>query len=35
MKKNVIVVGSGGHAKVVIDILHEMKYVKILGITSN
>jgi len=32
--KKVIVVGSGGHAKVVIDILHEMKSVEILGITS-
>jgi len=35
MNKNVIVVGSGGHAKVVIDILHEMKFVKIHGVTSN
>lgn len=33
--KKVIVIGSGGHAKVVIDILHEMKEFDIIGITSN
>jgi UDP-perosamine 4-acetyltransferase len=33
--KKVIVIGSGGHAKVVIDILHEMQNVEIFGITSN
>ena len=33
--KKVIVIGSGGHAKVVIDILHEMEDIEILGITSN
>lgn len=33
--KKVIVIGSGGHAKVVIDILQEMKSVEIFGITSN
>ena len=32
--KKVIVIGSGGHAKVVIDILNEMANVKICGITS-
>ena len=32
---NVIVIGSGGHAKVVIDILQTMGDVFILGITSN
>ncbi len=32
--KKVIVIGSGGHAKVVIDILHEMGNVEICGITS-
>lgn len=35
MKKKVIVVGSGGHAKVIIDILHEMNVFQIIGITSN
>jgi UDP-perosamine 4-acetyltransferase len=33
--KKVIVVGSGGHAKVVIDILQEMKDFEIIGVTSN
>lgn len=33
--KKVIVIGSGGHAKVVIDILSVMPNVQILGITSN
>lgn len=37
--KKIIIVGSGGHAKVVIDILHEMalisKDIKIIGVTSN
>jgi UDP-perosamine 4-acetyltransferase len=32
--KKVIVIGSGGHAKMVIDILHEMKGLQIIGITS-
>ena len=32
--KKVVVVGSGGHAKVVIDILQAMKDVEIYGITS-
>lgn len=32
--KKVIVIGSGGHAKVVIDILQEMEDVEIVGITS-
>jgi sugar O-acyltransferase (sialic acid O-acetyltransferase NeuD family) len=35
MNKKVIVVGSGGHAKVVIDILHEMNCFQIIGITSD
>jgi len=33
--KKVIIVGSGGHAKVVIDILNEMDDIEIIGITSN
>lgn len=33
--KKVIIIGSGGHAKVVIDILLEMKDVEIIGLTSN
>jgi sugar O-acyltransferase (sialic acid O-acetyltransferase NeuD family) len=33
--KKVIVIGSGGHAKVVIDILREMTGVNIVGVTSN
>jgi UDP-perosamine 4-acetyltransferase len=33
--KNIIVIGSGGHAKVVIDIIHRMKDCRILGITSD
>lgn len=33
-KKEVIVLGSGGHAKVVIDILHQMINYKIIGVTS-
>ena len=33
-KKEVIVLGSGGHAKVVIDILCEMINYKIIGVTS-
>jgi sugar O-acyltransferase (sialic acid O-acetyltransferase NeuD family) len=32
--KKVIVIGSGGHAKVVIDILQEMQDIEICGITS-
>jgi UDP-perosamine 4-acetyltransferase len=32
--KDIIVIGSGGHAKVVIDILNEMKVCNIIGITS-
>ena len=32
--KNVIVIGSGGHAKVIIDIIHSMNKYKIIGITS-
>lgn len=35
MKIPVILVGSGGHAKVVIDILHSLKDYMIIGITSN
>ncbi len=34
MKKKVIIIGSGGHAKVVIDILNLMEDVEILGVTS-
>lgn len=34
MKKKVIVAGSGGHSKVIIDILQQMHAVEILGITS-
>ena len=34
MNKKVIVLGSGGHAKVVIDILHAMDTIEIFGITS-
>ena len=33
--KKVIIIGSGGHAKVVIDILSEMKDVEIIGLTTN
>jgi sugar O-acyltransferase (sialic acid O-acetyltransferase NeuD family) len=33
--RNVIVIGSGGHAKVIIDIINEMKIYNIIGITSN
>jgi UDP-perosamine 4-acetyltransferase len=33
--KKIIVIGSGGHAKVVIDILHEMGNYEIIGVTSN
>lgn len=32
--KNVIVIGSGGHAKVIIDIIQSMNKYKIIGITS-
>lgn len=32
--KRVIVIGSGGHAKVVLDILEEMGEIEIIGITS-
>jgi UDP-perosamine 4-acetyltransferase len=32
--KEIIVIGSGGHAKVVIDIIHEMEDCQIVGITS-
>jgi sugar O-acyltransferase (sialic acid O-acetyltransferase NeuD family) len=35
VNNNVIVIGSGGHAKMVIDIMHEMKSVNIHGVTSN
>lgn len=34
MHKKVIVIGSGGHAKVVIDILNLMSNIEIIGITS-
>lgn len=34
MKEKVIIVGDGGHAKIVIDILQEMKQYEILGVTS-
>ena len=34
MKKKVIVIGDGGHAKVVIDIIHEMQKYDIIGVTS-
>lgn len=34
MMKKIIVIGSGGHAKVVIDIIHEMNDYEIIGITS-
>ncbi|MCF6365365.1 MAG: NeuD/PglB/VioB family sugar acetyltransferase [Bacteroidales bacterium] len=34
MKKKVIIVGDGGHAKILIDILLETKQYKILGVTS-
>lgn len=33
--KDIIVIGSGGHAKVIIDIIHEMQKYNIVGITSN
>ena len=33
--KKVIVIGSGGHALVVIDILHSMTEYEIVGVTSN
>ena len=33
-KKEIIVLGSGGHAKVAIDILHVMTNYKIIGVTS-
>ncbi len=33
--EKVIVIGSGGHAKVVIDILQEMGTFEIIGVTSN
>lgn len=32
--KNVIVIGSGGHAKVIVDIIHSMDKFKIIGVTS-
>lgn len=35
MEKKVIVIGSGGHAKIIIDILHETGKVDIIGLTSN
>ena len=34
MKEKVIIIGDGGHAKIVIDILYEMNKYDILGITS-
>jgi sugar O-acyltransferase (sialic acid O-acetyltransferase NeuD family) len=33
--ENVIVIGSGGHAKVIIDIIHEMGIYNIIGLTSD
>lgn len=33
--KKIIIVGDGGHAKVVIDIIQEMNCYEIIGITSN
>ena len=33
--KKIIVIGSGGHAKVVIDIIHQMNAHKIIGVTTN
>ena len=35
MKKKIIIIGSGCHAKSVIDILHDMKNIVIVGITSS
>jgi len=35
MKQPVIVIGSGGHAKVVIEILHALNNYTIIGVTSN
>lgn len=32
--KKIIVIGTGGHAKVVIDILESMKNIQIIGVTS-
>lgn len=34
MREKVIIVGDGGHAKIIIDILQEMDYYNILGVTS-
>lgn len=34
MKEKVIIVGDGGHAKIVIDILREMNQYDLLGVTS-
>jgi len=34
MKEEVIIVGAGGHAKIVIDILQDLNQYKILGVTS-
>ncbi len=34
MKEKVLIVGDGGHAKIVIDILREMNQYEILGVTS-
>ena len=34
MKEKVIIVGAGGHAKIVIDILREMDQYDLLGVTS-
>ncbi len=35
MKPNLILIGSGGHAKLVIDILEETNTCNIIGVTSN
>lgn len=35
MNQPVILIGSGGHAKVLIDILHTIKNYTIIGVTSN
>lgn len=34
MREKVIIVGDGGHAKILIDILHSMKEYEVLGVTS-
>jgi UDP-perosamine 4-acetyltransferase len=33
--KKAIIIGDGGHAKVIIDIIHEIGNIEIIGITSN